>query len=242
MELCYDGIAMNMKWIVLVAAVVLSARAHADIVVLKDGTKVEGSVVAFKNQKFELQTEKGQKNSYAPAELQRIDFAGGEENGVPAQLTHRTKGEMKGTVLEFADGKFRYRDAQGKVEYLPAMLVTTAAFAGGGAKDIEIITHGARVDIEKKLAEGQVTLIDFYADWCGPCRFISPHLESVAKDDPAVVLRKVDIVKWGSAVAQQYKINSVPQVWVYGKDGKLVGKVMGASKEQVNALVAKAKQ
>ena len=44
---------------------------------------------------------------------------------------------------------------------------------------------------------GKLVLFDFYADWCGPCRQISPHLERLAQSDPDVVLVKVDIVDWG---------------------------------------------
>jgi thioredoxin 1 len=124
---------------------------------------------------------------------------------------------------------------------LGALLVCVQAPAGE-VKDIETVAHGQRVDIEKALAPGKVTLVDFYADWCGPCRRISPYLEKVAKEDPEVVLRKVDIVKWGTAVCQQHGIQSVPQVWVFNKQGKLVGKVMGASNQKVDALVAQAKQ
>lgn len=215
----------------------------ADTILLKTGKKVEGRVVAFQEQKFQVESDKGGRSLYVQNELAQIEFKSeGEEHGVPAELAHRTKGALKGNVLTFADSTFRLRDAQGKVEELPSVLVTSATFSGGSAKEIETITRGARVDLAKKLVSGKVTLVDFYADWCGPCRMISPHLEKVAKDDPDVVLRKVDIVTWGTEVCKQYEITSVPQVWVYDKHGKLVGKVTGASSSRVDELIAKAKQ
>src|SRR5947208_2130752 len=77
---------------------------------------------------------------------------------------------------------------------------------------IAIITKGARVEIAEHLAKGKITVVDFYADWCGPCRVISPTLEKLANQDADVFLRKVNIVKWGSPVAEQYKINSIPRI------------------------------
>ena len=82
---------------------------------------------------------------------------------------------------------------------------------------------GQAINLDNVLVEGKVTIVDFYADWCGPCRAISPALEQIASSDPAVYLRKIDIVKWGTPVTQQYKINSIPHIRVYGKNGKMIG-------------------
>jgi hypothetical protein len=48
-------------------------------------------------------------------------------------------------------------------------------------------------------------------------------LESIAKENPDVVLRKVDIVRWGTPVTAQYKIRSVPNIRVYGMDKQQIG-------------------
>src|SRR5438093_6356634 len=101
----------------------------------------------------------------------------------------------------------------------------TTAVAGRG-QPVEVISHGAQVDINQHLALGNVTLVDFYADWCGPCRQLSPSLEQMARSDPEIALRKIDIVNWKTAVARQYNINSIPQVNVYNRDGRLVGRLL----------------
>jgi thiol-disulfide isomerase/thioredoxin len=106
---------------------------------------------------------------------------------------------------------------------------------------ITVISHGAQVDINQHLALGNVTVIDFYADWCGPCRRLSPSLEQMARSDPEIALRKIDIVNWKTAVVQQFNIHSVPQVNVYDRSGRLVGTVVGVDFEKVKSYVAQAK-
>jgi thioredoxin 1 len=106
---------------------------------------------------------------------------------------------------------------------------------------IKVIAHGERVDINRHLALGRVTIIDFYADWCGPCRQVSPYLEQLANTDPEVALRKIDIVNWTSAVASQYSVHSIPQVNVYNRRGTLIGTVVGSDVQQIQRYVAQAK-
>ena len=96
---------------------------------------------------------------------------------------------------------------------------TTMAAARRG-EPIEVISHGAQVDINQHLALGSVTVIDFYADWCGPCRRLSPSLEQMARSDPEIALRKIDISSIGEPRSQQqFNIHSIPQVNVYDKSG-----------------------
>lgn len=90
-----------------------------------------------------------------------------------------------------------------------------------GRADISTISRGERVEIKRHIKSGQVVLFDFYADWCGPCRKITPELESLARKYPGrVVLKKIDIKNWGSDVAKQYNINSIPHVVLYDHKGK----------------------
>jgi len=116
---------------------------------------------------------------------------------------------------------------------------TTAAVRRG--EPIEVISHGAQVDISQHLVLGSVTVIDFYADWCGPCRQLSPSLEQMARNDPEIALRKIDIINWKTAVAQQFNIHSIPQVNVYDRNGRLIGTALGADFEKVKSYVAQAK-
>ncbi len=116
----------------------------------------------------------------------------------------------------------------------------TAAVAGRG-QPVEVISHGAQVNINQHLALGNVTVVDFYADWCGPCRQLSSSLEQMARTDPEIALRKIDIVNWKTPVARQFNVNSIPQVNVYNRAGSLVGTVNGADIDRIKSYVAQAK-
>ncbi len=119
--------------------------------------------------------------------------------------------------------------------------IQAAAGVTGRGQPVEVISHGAQVDINRHLARGNVTVVDFYADWCGPCRQLSPSLEQMARSDPEIALRKVDIVNWRTPVARQFSLQSIPQVNVYNRRGQLVGTVVGADFDKVKSYVAQAK-
>lgn len=119
--------------------------------------------------------------------------------------------------------------------------IQAAAGVAGRGQPVEVISHGAQVDINQHLALGNVTVVDFYADWCGPCRQLSPSLEQMARSDPEIALRKVDIVNWKTPVALQFNLQSIPQVNVYNRGGRLVGTVVGADIDKVKSYVAQAK-
>jgi thioredoxin 1 len=116
-----------------------------------------------------------------------------------------------------------------------------AELVTGRGQPVEVISHGAQVDINKHLALGNVTVVDFYADWCGPCRQLAPSLEQLARSDPEVALRKIDIVNWKMPVARQFNVHSIPQVNVYNRGGSLVGTVNGADIDKIKSYVAQAK-
>ena len=70
-------------------------------------------------------------------------------------------------------------------------------------------------------------MIDFYAEWCGPCRMMSPVVEQFAKEyENKVKIGKVNVDEQVS-LAMRYGIQSIPS-FVFIKDGKVVDKVTGA--------------
>ncbi|WP_227130711.1 thioredoxin [Halorubellus salinus] len=81
-----------------------------------------------------------------------------------------------------------------------------------------------------------VVLVDFYADWCGPCKMVEPVVEALHEDGTAVVA-KVDIDEH-QALAQRQNVRGVPTMLLY-VDGTPVERVVGAKdKASLEALVA----
>ncbi len=74
----------------------------------------------------------------------------------------------------------------------------------------------------------KLILIDFHADWCGPCKMMMPIMTQVANDyRDKLTIFKIDIEK-NPDVALEYRVLSIPTILVF-KEGKLTGKIEGAT-------------
>ncbi|NUQ63537.1 MAG: thioredoxin [Pirellulales bacterium] len=79
-------------------------------------------------------------------------------------------------------------------------------------------------------------LVDFYADWCGPCQRLAPTLEELARDTPDAKVVKVN-VDHSPRLAARYGVDSIPSVKVF-KNGEVVAEHVGlASKLQLLDLL-----
>lgn len=89
-------------------------------------------------------------------------------------------------------------------------------------------------------ASDRPVLVDFYADWCGPCKMLSPIIDEVAEEQgDAAVVAKLNIEDAG-AIASRFGITSIPTLIVF-KDGQAVGRANGIqSKDAINKLIASA--
>jgi thioredoxin 1 len=80
---------------------------------------------------------------------------------------------------------------------------------------------------EKVLDSDKLTVIDFWAEWCGPCRAITPVIEELAKEyDGKVVIGKLN-VDHNPQVSMNYGITSIPSI-LFVKGGQVVDKIVGA--------------
>ena len=89
---------------------------------------------------------------------------------------------------------------------------------------------------EVKKSEKTV-LLDFYADWCGPCRMVSPLVDEIAKENPQYLVGKVNVDS-EMELAAQFGVESIPMLVVM-KNGEIVNKSGGARpKAQILAMLS----
>ena len=80
-------------------------------------------------------------------------------------------------------------------------------------------------NFESTIKKG-ITLVDFYADWCGPCKTITPHLEAVAKElEGKASIIKIDVDR-AQRVASTYQVTSIPTLVLFN-NGKEVDRIIG---------------
>ncbi len=106
--------------------------------------------------------------------------------------------------------------------------------------DSELIEHLTAQNFANKTKKG-VVLVDFWADWCMPCKMMAPILNEVAEaTDGTATIYKLNVDEQ-QQVAAQYGIRSIPTMILF-KDGKEVERIIGVkSKEAVIASINKAK-
>jgi thiol-disulfide isomerase/thioredoxin len=96
--------------------------------------------------------------------------------------------------------------------------------------------------LEAHAVPGKVTLFDFYAVWCAPCRKIDAHVFALLGQRPDLALRKLNVVSWDTPLAARYlkNVSDLPYVVVYGRDGKRVEAVAGFDLAALDKAIAKA--
>ena len=86
------------------------------------------------------------------------------------------------------------------------------------------------------LNSNKPVLLDFYADWCGPCRMVGPIVSEIANERSDVKVGKINVEEQPE-LAAQFQVMSIPLLAVI-KNGKLENQVVGyRSKEQIEAML-----
>ena len=80
---------------------------------------------------------------------------------------------------------------------------------------------------EEVLLSGKTVLVDFYADWCGPCRMVSPIVEEISEEREDIKVCKVNVDS-EPALAARFFVSSIPALMVF-KEGKAVRSEVGAA-------------
>lgn len=72
----------------------------------------------------------------------------------------------------------------------------------------------------------KTVLLDFYADWCGPCRMVGPIIDEIAQENPQILVGKINVDEQ-QELAAAFSVMSIPTLVVM-KNGEVVTKSMGA--------------
>ena len=89
---------------------------------------------------------------------------------------------------------------------------------------------------ESVLKNDKPVILDFYADWCGPCRMVIPVVEKIAEEYPEYKVVKVNVDE-EQELAAQFGVMSIPTLMVV-KNGEVVNKSVGAkNKQQILAML-----
>ena len=117
------------------------------------------------------------------------------------------------------------------IRSLVVVVMLAAALAGCNAEaprsdPIEVITGGTEVDISKHLAAGKITLVEFYAEWCGPCKMIAPILDELADEySGRVHIGKVNIEDHQN-LATEYGVRAIPTLLLF-QNGQVAEQIVG---------------
>ena len=74
----------------------------------------------------------------------------------------------------------------------------------------------------EELVSGELVLVDFFADWCGPCKMLAPNLEELSKEYNVI---KVNVDEF-EELARKYAIMSIPALYLF-KKGEVIDKKIG---------------
>lgn len=96
-----------------------------------------------------------------------------------------------------------------------------------------------QANFEEVMASGKPVVIDFWAEWCGPCRMIAPVVDELAAEyGDRVVIGKCDVEE-NDEITVKYGVRNIPTI-IFLKNGELVDKQVGAcSKDALRAKIEK---
>ena len=95
-----------------------------------------------------------------------------------------------------------------------------------------------KTNFEQIINTDKPVLIDFYADWCGPCRMVSPLVDEIAEENPQYTIGKINVDN-EPELAQAFAVSSIPMLVVI-KNGKITNQAVGAMpKDKILELIEK---
>src|SRR5579859_1825389 len=238
----------------------------ADMLLLNSGEKIPGTVTGYSDMTFHIQTVAGAKLDEPLITVRSVEFA---DSATAVSLDARSTGKVQARILQYDNSKFAIVTKDGEIEKISAASVVSMQWGerpptpervppvhrasatidaadaepqavGGSASKIDFVKGDREISLEAHIVPGKITIVDFYADWCGPCRMLGPQLEDMAAKNPRIALVKINIIDWSSPVAKQFNITGIPRVQVYDPSDRLVGTSVGVRPAEIAGFVKQA--
>ncbi len=169
-----------------------------------------------------------------------IDKATFDKNKVELRVVGQADLDIFAMAEPFAKAeKVALIAGAGKGSYLPPKAPPTKA-------DVKTVVEGGSTvpKLSDVVVAGKITVIEFGAVWCGPCRVVDAHMFGLLAKQPDLAYRKLDVGDWGTPLADHYlaKISKLPYIIVFDAKGKKIEAIAGLSLERLDAAIAKARQ
>lgn len=87
------------------------------------------------------------------------------------------------------------------------------------------VLHVNGQEFQDIVAHNDLVFVDFFANWCGPCKMLAPSIDKLAQEHPEAKVLKVDVDQEGS-LAMQFGVQSIPTLIVF-KNGQAVNRQLG---------------
>lgn len=87
------------------------------------------------------------------------------------------------------------------------------------------VIHANGSEFNNLVSNNELVFVDFFAQWCGPCKMLAPSIDKLAEEHPEVKVLKIDVDQ-ENALAMQYGVQSIPTLMVF-KNGQPVNRQMG---------------
>lgn len=101
---------------------------------------------------------------------------------------------------------------------------------------MENIITATKENFKELIAQDKVTLVDFWAEWCGSCRMLGPILDKIAEENQNINVLKVNVDEL-SDISAEYGIRNIPAVFIF-KNNEQINKFVGVkSKEEILKLI-----
>lgn len=112
-----------------------------------------------------------------------------------------------------------------------------------GADVVQLVRDGRDLPaLEPHRVPDKITVFDFHAAWCPPCRKVDEHLYPTLAKRPDIALRKIDVGSWDTPVAQRWlgEVPELPYLVIFDKKGRKVAAIAGAQLQEIDRALAEA--